>query len=94
MVDDDARVSVHGDLDVVARHDLTVLRQQPGIRIRPRQLGLAALLQLRQIGLHLCPLCHQRRDLLRDEVAQTLDGGADVDDVRKGIGSDSRIGAS
>ncbi|WP_108513332.1 hypothetical protein [Bradyrhizobium algeriense] len=42
---------IDGDLDVVARHDLTVLRQQPGIRIGSRQLCLAALLQLRQIGL-------------------------------------------
>ena len=42
---------IDGDLDIVARHDLTVLGQQPGIRIASRQLRLAALLQPRQIGL-------------------------------------------
>ena len=71
VVDDLARRDqlvfiVDGDLNVVACHHLTVLRQQPGIRIGSRQLRLATLFQPRQIGLHGCALGHQCRNLLCD----------------------------
>ena len=71
VVDDLARHDqlvfvVDGDLNIVARHHLTVLRQQPGIRIGSRQLRLATLFQLRQIGLQGRAFGHQGRHLLRD----------------------------
>ena len=77
VVDDLARgdqlvLVVDGDLDVVARHHLAVLRQQAGIRIGSRQLRLAALFQSRQIGLQARALGHQGRHLLRDVSAAVV----------------------
>ncbi len=67
--DDQLVLVVHGDLHVVARNRLAVLRQQPGVGVRARQLCLAAVLEPAERGLRLRTLRHQRRHLLRNVAA-------------------------
>jgi hypothetical protein len=74
VVDDLARHDqlvcvVDRDLHVVARHRLAALGQKPGIRVGPRQLGLAARVELFEACLHVDALGHQCRDLPRDVAA-------------------------
>ena len=57
------------DLYVIAGEDIAPFRQQPGVRIGGRQLGLAAVLQSIKIGLGFRPLRHQRRELFRNRAA-------------------------
>jgi hypothetical protein len=70
--DDELVLGVNGDLHVIARHRLAVLRQQPGVGIRPRQLALAAVGKRLEIGRRLRALRHESRHLLRNVAAATI----------------------
>ena len=63
---------VDRDLQVVSGNALTILRQKPRIRIRLRELRLAALIQPVEISLGLCAFGHQRGQLLSDVTAITI----------------------
>jgi hypothetical protein len=75
MVDDELVLGVHGVLDVVADGLLAGLTQGAGIGIGARELGLAAVLQVLDLGLLAC--------LLRLELGELGIQGAGRAQVRR-----------